>query len=553
MLHHVPSSDAWRLGGTNEGFDVPDYRDFYLSFRPGTGTGPAQSIRSGDLIPSFHRPELVNYVANLYGDPQSLSTSELESLLQWIGYACPRPLSIRLTRSGNVVWQSNVTFDGGRTPSSFRNSLDVDLDRWPGAEVAKVQEFVSWLIQGEWDVDNDLDGLADSVWLDPNLPLIATPDGKSIKALVSPLIEDLDGRININTAGDLGQLDPGFRLSTGDAFALGNGHPLPQGFGYGPADISFAHLLSPQRFATQATPFHLRYGWDGVPGVGGVAGDDEASKFFQRNQWSLHRHAPNAFSSVSGLPLGRRGGMGLGLDRFGNPLVVSNTFGGQVPSETENDPYESRHLTPSPQDSLFTLAELETVLRRFEASQATMPDRLNRVLQVGSGDSSIESMVYRAITTRSNEIRSPAIGIPTQSSASHLLEWIRQVHEERYRFKNRSGEPFQADAHDPALDLQTIRNLFPIDFRQGLRFHLNRPFGDGKDSDGDGQVDEPQELGLQLELESYPGGVTSAGNYAPGFAGSPSRLASRQLFARQLYVLAYLIVPRDYRFREPSA
>src|SRR6185436_19147200 len=56
-----------------------------------------------------------------------------------------------------------------------------------------------------WDVDNDNDGIPDSIWIDPGLPVITTPDGRRIKRLAAILIKDLDGRINVNVHGNLSQ------------------------------------------------------------------------------------------------------------------------------------------------------------------------------------------------------------------------------------------------------------------------------------------------------------------------------------------------------------
>jgi hypothetical protein len=555
LLHQSPDPALWKTGGTAEGFDVADYRDFFLAYQPLRGSGPGESLLSRDVIPSFHRPELVNHISHLFGTPSSMSRSEVQRLLELLDLACARPLSVRLTRGGNVVYQQNPNFNSGIALPGRRDRVDINLDNWPGTEAVKLQEFVAWLINGPWDVDNDLSGLADSVWVDPNLPLITSPDGKIVKALLAPMVEDLDGRLNINTASDTSHADSGFANLADDPFINGLGSVVSHGFGFGPAEVSIDHLLNWNNYASGNTPMHQRYGRDGVPGVGGTgsARDDVVSRFYQREQWHGHRHFPTATESSSGIPLGRKGNLGFDIDRFGNLRLVPSTLAGVIDSEIEDDPYETRQRTGSAHDELFTLAELENLLRRFDAGGAKLPDRLRRALNQGTGSSSPHALIHRMITTRSMELRYPTLAAPDTAPAGNLLGWIMKLHEERYRRKNQPAQPFLPDVHDPSLTAADLRVLFPMEFGLGLRLNLNRSWGDGRDNDQDGQVDEPQEWMLGQEMEHYPGATSVPGDYLPMGSSATDPMGSRQWFARHLYCLAYVIVPRDYRFPGTAA
>ncbi len=59
----------------------------------------------------------------------------------------------------------------------------------------------TWEIVGPWDVDNDNDGVPDSVWVDLGDPIQQTEDGTRYKTLYAILCIDLDSRLNVNAHG----------------------------------------------------------------------------------------------------------------------------------------------------------------------------------------------------------------------------------------------------------------------------------------------------------------------------------------------------------------
>ena len=105
--------------------------------------------------------------------------------------------------------------------------------------------------RGPWDVDNDNDGVPDSIWIDLGDPVQEAEDGTRYKALVAVMILDMDGRLNVNAHGLADDINPpNLALSydlNGNPQTLGaaknlagqfNSNILSKGLGYGPAEIS---------------------------------------------------------------------------------------------------------------------------------------------------------------------------------------------------------------------------------------------------------------------------------------------------------------------------
>lgn len=546
--------DGWWNGGTNEGYDVPDYRDYFFSYRP-MGTTTSQSI-----IPSFHRPELINHIIETYGSNITADQDTFLRFLQLIDFATARPLSVTVRDGNTQILSINPRFSGGpKPPGGPQSQLQLDLSN-PSA----LPLYLAWLVNGPYDVDNDGDRITDSNWVDLNFPLVTSSDGKMLKILVAPMIEDLDGRLNIQSQGDLSQADAGFVAATSPAF---NAAEVAQGTGFGPADISFSHLIGNlPAYYSGTNPFAYRYGKDGAPGqVTNSYGDNDDldSQFDQREIEDIHFHGARGGAVAMGVPNARRGGFGYGVDLFGNPIVANNTYGGNVPSETRNDPYEAHQRKKAVADTPFFLEDLEKILRAYDSSSQGLPDRFRKLWELSQTNE-----ISRIITTRSNELRHPSIGVPAGTvnspvssfptaedgrTAGNLLGWIKLLHDERYRNKPAPGIAFDPAIHDPELSYVIARQLFPVEFRRGLKLNLNRPFGDGNDNDGDGIIDDPQEMRATVQNETYPGDAPIPGSYFTGaFVPSRIELGTRQQLAQQLYCLAYLIVPKEYNFPGPT-
>ena len=123
------------------------------------------------------------------------------------------------------------------------------------------------------DVDNNNDGQPDGIWMDIGLPIENRPDGTCVKPLVSYLVVDLDGRINLNAHGNLSQIPGNLRMS--EIGMLGGAISDKRGQGYGPPEISMHRLLP-----TYGSIIQERYGTDGLPGEAGVRDTWSSYKLF---------------------------------------------------------------------------------------------------------------------------------------------------------------------------------------------------------------------------------------------------------------------------------
>jgi hypothetical protein len=574
-------------GQSNEGIDVPDWRDFWLSH----DTYVDATTRR--IIPSFHRPELINYLANLYGAPSN--AQETSELLRWVDASTARVMSYAAIVNGQVRAVNPNFKPHAAFPSYTVDSLQSN---------SSVVSYLQAMIEGAWDVDNDGDGIADSVWINPNLPAIHAPDGRLLKPLVAIKIQDLDGYMNVNLHGDRIQgtalNNPngggiGFNAMGGSGALHRFGMSIPQGFGYGPADISLNPL-----FGTSTNPglllltspnsysiFDLRYGAKPYANQGfnpqvdrwpGVRLNDPQSALSEREipLDGVYRHG-----RMPGAPLGRRTAVASAFDKHGNLTFlnpdVQDVFpeggvGVGAANEAIGDAYESGSGRRNFGDTPFTISDLEPILRRYDEDVEALPSVLRDRLRAAGVSNSSE--INKLITTMSAELRYPKLaaaatipdgngGYMLEKDAGNLLGLIRMMHEQRYR-KRTLPSPQPTDEFP--LTMESLSELFPPEFSSNLRLNLNRAFGNGRDDAFppakflDSQIDEPSELFLSNEREvgsfdsitnTYQSSAVT-GYYRRGLnersSASRSYFGSRQLLARYLYCLGQLIIPRDYKF-----
>src|SRR5262249_21972436 len=173
--------------------------------------------------------------------------------------AIKRQISLRPIR------EDHPHFDGGN-PASAPISLDTTNKLVLGTAAAPQITIPIWEITGPSDVDNDNDGVRDSVWVDLGDPIQETEDGRRYKTLYAILCVDLDSRLNVNAHGLADDLVPSvldttkanyFDLTKASGWAGNLAHDLtnvtantvystlqaPRGLGYGPSEISLRPLF----------------------------------------------------------------------------------------------------------------------------------------------------------------------------------------------------------------------------------------------------------------------------------------------------------------------
>lgn len=373
----IPQPFPTGLGGADEDYDAVDPQNMLLAFMPANPSGPA-------ITPSLHRADTLLYLNNspnaagpftaAFGGGPALNAKRLI-----MRQAMLRPLGAMANLFG--------------IPPEF----PPDHPNFTGSNPAFDP------ILGPWDVDNDGDGIADSVWVDVGFPVQSAPDGRRFKPLAAILCVDLDGRLNMNAHGNVAQAYSGYNTAIAPAtgllpptladFAL-NPIPagagtlpsvtLPRGTGYGPAEINlgatvgpgsiFATLLDYQKFFTGGTyvvngttnSYEGRYGEFGaalpLPGATGAAlGADDKLELIKRFAFPVNPANPlNSLSTPADYMFnyytGGRSNYGSPSDLWGRGVVAVDYAGqpiysfysylgnienplGSADNEAPHDPY----------------------------------------------------------------------------------------------------------------------------------------------------------------------------------------------------------------------
>lgn len=421
------------LGSSDESYDAVDFQNMAMALvqpnaietvlpvlpvDPNNPDPPLPLALGNMVLPSFHRPALLHYWAQnpaFSGSNPKLYEQQSRAFLRKV---MMRP-----------NWWDHENFDGSNP--DFANATT------PFQKMLRS-------IYGPWDVDNDLDGVRDSVWIDAGLPVMENTDGRLVKPLVAMLVVDMDGRLNLNAHGSEDVANSEFiNFNDLDGALADNTDTdnLPHGQGYGPAEVSLDPLMPYFDTGTrrQRWKWYRRLftgaaaGQNLVPDittdnddlaaaifnprlqflrnrVGKFGGNDvvpgnpefdvsaqlkmQGVPFFASRRANVSNGNGSALSSYGTLP-DYRGRYALGLNDLGQPVTETHwlapsaanpnilTYNYDTRSLVSDLPYElnlslgaSRGETALAPDGPYTVAELERILRPYDADVGALPSRI---------------------------------------------------------------------------------------------------------------------------------------------------------------------------------
>lgn len=431
---------AYRQGGLNEGYDVPDYQNMLLAGLL-TNPNPAGDRELQHIIPSLHRPALFNYWIHHRHDFIDLESMTLEqqaemrnpviynrALASTLRRIIARPLpwdhpdfsggneALSVTNVLLDVQQtamnlglpmpgrSNVDDDGNGHRDYFDHNQNGQFD--PGIDEIDYNEL--FFVQGNniwdnpsalrpaknefpWDVDNDADGKADSIWVDLGAPIQTNGTGRLYKPLFAILCTDLDGRINVNTHGNASHY---LALESSNApVPLAGGQTtqgFPRGLGYGPSEINlFGSLLRPNAEGVQDYKEILASRYNvSSDSIWGAGFDTPPRRDPNRthhpivgllppwNGYSGNYLAAGSWNSYFQSTTDIWGELARGINTAGNPVseAVQQPVRGALRDMITDNPYEAIVSTTLPftdPDHPFESRDLERVLRYNDSDQPT--------------------------------------------------------------------------------------------------------------------------------------------------------------------------------------
>ena len=454
----------------NVDYTAPDVNNMYLAWYD---LDPTLASPLKQITPSFHRPTLVQELMqtqrlwNRPGPtPLPLTAQQKQDLLRKVVLR-PLPFDHPNFTGSTPAWQNlNVSeSDWQNDAGPLTQELAALAAGWIYDDTAQNQYKVRLDTAGNperqrdyLDVDNDGDGVKDGIWIDFGSPVRMDQFGRKYKALLSTLVLDMDGRLNLNVHGNKSQIDVLNDDEFGTAFPYYTGtaidvHPLipatqqivKRGLGTGPASVRSAYAfrnMAPNTPPWSTTNFNNFFGrflvgfgnlpgrytaWETYPSTNDRPGRSGAYEWFAKDgamdyYWnSLYfRDIPadgnsllNNSVSYGGTPPDLWDMSVLAFDFAGQKTFLPQqwTTSSSWNKIQQDNPYEFDPYHESVYDTPFTPAEFEDLLRVTDIDHATLPKRLQQLLMSDPSDpASDRTLIEKArnfVTTESNDISSP--------------------------------------------------------------------------------------------------------------------------------------------------
>ena len=504
---------------------------------PSPDAGPMSILQANSLAPNqigVSRADLTaatGYASNSQGPNEPYDAPDHQNMLlageDIDGNPIPSGHRDRLYTNqphGSVAEARQLTFrpiyldadnDGIADPGSTATAA-FDANNRFNDQTGDLTDLNSENFLANLEVDNDGDGQNDSVWIDIGLPIQTDNQGRKFRPLVAYRIVDMDGRLNLNAHGMNAD------TATGSA--------VRQGSGYGVPEISLSGVLGGQ----YANLLGLRYGDDGVPGNLNNA----LSVNYNVGQKLFGHPVPNTLSGFL---------FGTGVDFYASTsLAFPGANADEFPEFVGGTAITGVNNSVSPYLSDFSIGggvgdshiqpfEFESILRKHDVDSNLTATRISDALRSQLRTNS------ESLTTDSYEVAIPA-------TPRSILELLRD------RILARNGNNVAAMQStfriligaDPTPGGDIIQ-LISKEMLMGGRFDLNRALGNGVDDDGDGVIDDLEELELVAQDTSNPApqhlnpvfDLDNQNNFNAGDSQAKS------LMAHQLYVLALLTAGDD--------
>jgi hypothetical protein len=600
------SGDPSDPNDLHESYDAPDGRNWFLSWTqtdgilgrnqvPGDSDDPADGWKY--VIPSFHRPD------KLLAKLKELKSGGIAYYQAWTDTS-----SVMLLRpAGRMTFDpaTNWALLGLDPLPPMISGTALEHPNFTGSNERIVNGTKCYFdpINGPWDVDNDGDGVTDSIWLDTGMPTVELGPGRTkCKPLVAIMITDLDSRINLNAHGSTAKTLHGsspFALNSGtdtgiyyagtsltgtaaDGSAAPRRPSLPAGQGWGVAEIDPYHVFSTVGSAFQpgvfngssatgagSTPRGVispnikvegRYG-DSVALSGTLApapgrlGLADPSVDDDPNTEPRDNHISNSFGNpasdnyrrnTAGSPIDSWGNLQIGVDQMGQPFFsrYSATTGTGWPTTWSNDriddPYDLSLGRTAPRPGW----SYDPMITGTSASSSSVQDNLFTAAHMERLLRLFEPIASR-LTPRLASILGGDAELARLTATTD--SW------------DSTAACMPLKVLKPLLDLSdqmdaSKPSLVSWDLQMGLRMDINRPFGDGLDNTdpsypGFGVADEPgEEVPAAMPGDSTQAmlalGLTNGRDSdGDGSISLADQKLARQLFARHLFVLAMKTSP----------